>query len=85
MNTASIGLTVYIEAADEGKDKVTVYIEAIEGTYIKEINDMEETREQDFSRRDAISAINQAVSLLNIPLKSKRRHTKSSVNMLHTH
>ena len=45
MNTASIGLTVYIEAADEGKDKVTVYIEAMEGAYTEEINDIKETRE----------------------------------------
>ena len=42
---ASIGLTVYIEAVDEGEDEVTVYIEAVEGIYTEEINDMEETRE----------------------------------------
>jgi len=47
-----------MEAADEGKDEATVYIEAVEGAYTEEINDMEETREQDFSRRDAMSAIN---------------------------
>ncbi len=58
INTASIGLTVYIEAADEGEDETTVYIEAEEGVYTKEINNMEETREQDFSRRDTISIIN---------------------------
>ena len=84
-NTASIGLTIYIEAVDEGKDKATIYTEAVEGAHTKEINDMEETREQDFSRRDAISAINQAVSLLSIPLKNKRRHIKSSINILYTH
>ena len=55
---ASIGLTVYIKAADEGKDKATVYIEAVEGVYIEEINDMEETREQNSCRRDAMSVIN---------------------------
>ena len=42
---ASIGLTAYIEAADKGKDKATVYIEAVEAAYTKEINNMEETRE----------------------------------------
>ena len=45
INTASIGLTVYIEAVDKGEDKATVYIEAEEGVYIKEINNIEETRE----------------------------------------
>ena len=44
-NTASIGPTVPIEAADKSKDKITVYIEAVEGVYIKEINNIEETRE----------------------------------------
>ena len=44
-NTASIGLTAPIEAADEGEDKTTVYIEAVEGAYTKEINNIEETRE----------------------------------------
>ena len=58
INTASIGLTVYIEAADKGEDKATVHIEAIKGTYTEEINNMEETKEQDFSKRDAMSAIN---------------------------
>ena len=55
---ASIRLTVYMEAMDKGEDKAIIYIEAVEGIYTKEINDMEETREQDFSRKDAISAIN---------------------------
>ena len=54
----SIRLTAYIEAVDEGEDEATVYIEAVEEAYTEEINDIEETREQDFSRRDAISAIN---------------------------
>ena len=58
INTASIRLTIYIEDKDKGKDKATIYIEAMEGVYIKEINNMEETREQDFSRRDVISIIN---------------------------
>ena len=81
INTASIRLTAPIEAADEAKDKTTVYIEAVEGEYTKEINDIEETREQDFRRRDAISITNRAISLLSIPLKSERRYTRSSVNM----
>ena len=55
---ASIGLTVPIEAADKAKDKTTIYIEAVEGEYTEEINDIEETREQDFRRRDAMSVIN---------------------------
>ena len=58
INTASIRLTIYIEAADKGKDEATVYIEAVKAAHTKEINDMEETREQDFSRRDTISTIN---------------------------
>ena len=58
INTASIRLTVYMEAVDKGEDEATVYIEAEEGVYIEEINDIEETREQDFSRRDAMFAIN---------------------------
>ena len=58
INTASIGLTVYIEAVDKGEDKAIVYTKAVEGTYTKEINNIEETREQDFSRRDAMFVIN---------------------------
>jgi hypothetical protein len=58
INTASIGLTIPIEAADKGEDKTTVYIEAVEGAYTKEFNNIEETREQDFSKRDTISVIN---------------------------
>ena len=81
INTASIRLTAPIEAADEAKDKTTVYIEAVEGEYTKEINDIEETREQDFRRRDAMSVINRAISLPSIPLKSERRYTRSSVNI----
>ena len=45
INTASIRLTTPIEAADEGEDKTTIYIKAIEGVYTKEINNTEETRE----------------------------------------
>ena len=55
---ASIGLTAYIEAADEGEDEATVYTEAVEVVYTKEINDIEETREQDSRRRDTMSVIN---------------------------
>ena len=58
INIASIRLTIYIEAADEGKDKATVHTEAIEEVYTEEINDIEETREQDFSRKDTMSVIN---------------------------
>ena len=58
INTASIKLTVFIEAADKGKDKTTVYIEAVEGAYTKETNNIEETREQDSRKKKAISAIN---------------------------
>ena len=85
INIASIRLIVYIEAIDKGEDEATIYIEAKEGIYTKEINDIEETKEQDFSRRDAISIINQAVSLLSILLKSKRRYIRSSVNILYIH
>ena len=45
INTASIGLTAPIEAADKAKDETTIYIEAVEGEYIEEINNIEETRE----------------------------------------
>ena len=45
INIASIGLTVPIEAINKGKDKTTVYIEAVEGAYTKETNNIEETRE----------------------------------------
>src|SRR6266568_2787677 len=34
---ASIRLTAYMEAADEGEDEATVYIEAVEVVYTKEI------------------------------------------------
>src|SRR6266567_2381812 len=46
INTASIRLTAYIEAVDEGEDEATIYTEAMEEVYTKEINNMEETREQ---------------------------------------
>jgi uncharacterized ferredoxin-like protein len=58
INTASTGLTAPIEAVDKAKDETTIHIEAVEGEYTKEINNIEETKEQDFCRRDAISAIN---------------------------
>ena len=80
-NIASIGLTAPIEAADKSKDKTTIYIEAIKGVYTKKINNIEKTREQDSCKRDIISTINQAISLLSILLKSKRRYIKSSVNI----
>ena len=58
INIANIGLTAPMEAADEGKDKTTIYIEAVEGVYTEEINDTEETKEQDSYRRDIIFVIN---------------------------
>jgi hypothetical protein len=58
INTASTGLTALIEAVDEAEDETTVYIKAVEGEYTKEINNMEEIKEQDFYRRDTISVIN---------------------------
>ena len=70
-----------MEAADKAKDKTTVYIKAMEGEYTKEINNMEETKKQDFCRRDIMSVINQAVSLLSILLKSKRRYIRNSINI----
>ena len=57
-NTASIGLTAPIEAIDKDKDKTIIYIKTVEGVYIKEINNIEEIREQDSHRRDAISTTN---------------------------
>src|SRR6266536_5975673 len=83
INTASIRLTVHIEAIDEVEDKASVYIEAVEETHTIGINVIEETREQDFSKRDVMSIISQAASLLSILSRSKRRHTRSSVNMLY--
>ena len=58
INIANIRLTAPIEAADKGKDKTTIYIKAVEGVYIKEINNIKETREQNSCRRDTISVIN---------------------------
>ena len=43
---------------DKAEDKTTIYTKAVEGEYTKEINNMEETKEQDFCRRDTISIIN---------------------------
>ena len=82
---ASIRLTTPMEAVDKGKDEITVYTKAVEGVHTEETNNMEQTREQDSCKRNAMSATNQAVGLLSILLKSKRRHIKSSVNMLCTH
>ena len=44
-NTASIKLTVPIEAAVKGEDKTTVYTEAVKGVHTEETNNIEETRE----------------------------------------
>jgi hypothetical protein len=85
INIASTRLTAFMEAVNKVKDKTTVHTEAVEGEYTKEINDIEETKEQDFRRRDVIFIINQAISLLSILLKSKGRHIKSSVNIHHIH
>ena len=82
---ASIGLTTPMEAMDKGKDKTIIYTKAVEGAHIKEINNMEETKEQDSCKRDTISVTNQTVGLLSILLKSKRRHIKSSINILYTY
>ncbi len=84
-NMASIGLTTHIEAIDKVEDKALVYIEAVEETHTTGINVIEETREQDFSKRDAMSTTSQATSLLSILSRSERRHTRSSVNILHTY
>jgi hypothetical protein len=83
MNTASIRLTTHIEAVDKVEDKASVYTEAVEEPHTKEINVIEETREQDFSKRDTMFTTSQAASLLNILSRSDRRHTQSSVNMLY--
>ena len=58
INTTSIRLTIPIEAADEAEDETTVHTEAVEGEYTEEINDMEETKEQDFCKRDTMSITN---------------------------
>ena len=58
INTANTGLTAPIEAIDEAKDETTIHTKAVEGEYTKEINNIEEIKEQDFCRRDIISAIN---------------------------
>ena len=58
INIASIRLTVPIEAINKSEDKTTVYIEAVKGVYIKEINNTKEIKEQDSCSRDIISAIN---------------------------
>ena len=85
INTARIGLTIPIEATDKGEDKTTIYIEVVKGVYTKETNNIKETREQDSCKRNAISIINQAIGLLSILLKSKKRYIRSSVNMLCTY
>ena len=58
INTASIRLTVPMEAIDKNKDKTTIYIKAVEGVYTEKINNIEEIKEQDFCRRDIIFVIN---------------------------
>ena len=82
-NTASIRLIIHIEATDKTEDKASVYTKAIEEVYTREINAIEETREQDSSRRSTMSITSQATSLLSILSRSKRRHTRSSINMLY--
>ena len=58
INTASTRLTVPMEVTDEAEDKTTIHIEAVEGEHTKKINNIEETKEQDFYKRDIMSAIN---------------------------
>jgi hypothetical protein len=82
MNTASIRLTVHIEAVDEVEDEASVYTEAV---HTEEISVIEETREQGFGKRDVMSTTSQATSLLSILLRSERRYIRGSVNMLRTH
>jgi len=84
-NTASIRLTVHIEAVDKIEDEALVYIEAVKETHTTGINVIEETKEQDFSKRDAMSTISQVTSLLSILSRSERRYTRSSINMLYTY
>src|SRR6266536_6125180 len=84
-NMASIGLTTHIEAVDKIEDEASVYTEAVKETHITGINVIEETREQDFSKRDAMSTISQVTSLLSILSRSERRYTRSSINMLYTY
>jgi hypothetical protein len=76
---ASIRLTIHIEAVDKVEDKALVYIEAVEEVYTREIN------KQDFSKRDTMSIISKATSLLSILLRSERRYTRSSNSILYTH
>jgi len=56
-NIASTRLTGYTEAVDKIEDKASVYIEVKKEAYTKKTNVIEETKEQDFSRRDTTSAI----------------------------
>jgi uncharacterized protein YchJ len=58
INTASTGLTVSMKAIDKAKDETTVHIKAVEGEHTKKINNIEEIKEQDFRRRDTMSATN---------------------------
>ena len=58
INTANTGLTAPIEATDEAEDETTIHTKAVEGEHTKEINNIEETKEQDFHRRDTMSIIN---------------------------
>ena len=58
INTANTGLTAPIEAVDKAEDKITVYTEAVEGEHTEKINNIKETKEQDFHRRDTMSIIN---------------------------
>ena len=58
INTASIGLIIFIKAADKNKDKTTIYTYPVEGVYTKEINNTEEIKKQDSRRKNTISVIN---------------------------
>jgi len=42
---------------DKVEDEASVYIEAVKETHTTGINVIEETREQDFSKRDAMPTI----------------------------
>jgi hypothetical protein len=58
INIANIRLTTPIKAADKDENKTTIYTKAVEGVYTKKLNNIKETREQDFSKKDTISIIN---------------------------
>jgi hypothetical protein len=57
MNIVNTRLTAHTEAVDKVEDEALVNIEAAEEAHTREINDIEETREQDFSKRSVMSTI----------------------------